>query len=299
VTFAGEAILRSRHDLDRPPVRLAALTQEPLTSDYRRVRDALDELSRGVPWGMTHMAAGIDLATLELLGLAGSVGSPDPDSTKMILFFTDGQPTLPYLASESGNVGAVQVAADRARRAGVRIHSFAIGPEALEGPVAAVEMAAITEGLFTPVPDPGRLSEFVDAMRLADVEEVEVRNTSSDQPAHEVQLHADGSWEALVPLRVGKNRLEVRARSSRGDEARATLLVHFAPGAARGVLPAELLAKYNALLQHRLLALGVEQRERIRRELTLEIERARATALERAAEQRKELDLRVLEPARP
>jgi hypothetical protein len=297
VTFAGEALLRSVGDLARPPVRRAAFTQEPLTSDYRRVRDALYELSRSEPHGMTHMAAGIDLATLELLGLAGSVGSPDPDSTKTVLFFTDGQPTLPYLDSEAGNVGAVQVAAERARRAGVRIHSFAIGPEALEGPVAAVEMAAISRGLFTPVPDPGRLSEFVEAMRLADVEEVAVVNTTSGQPAHEVRLHADGSWEALVPLEVGKNRLEVRARSSRGDEARAGLLVHYAPGAARPVLPAELVAKHNALLQRRLLELGAEQRAKVRRELILEIERERASALERAAVQRKELELRVVEPS--
>jgi hypothetical protein len=299
VSFAGEAVLRSLRDLDRPPVRRAALTQEPLTSDYRRVRDALAELARSEPYGMTHMAAGIDLASLELLGLAGSVGSPDPDSTKLILLFTDGQPTLPYLTSESGNVGAVQVAADRARRAGVRIHAFAIGPEALEGPVAAVEMAAITEGLFTPVPDPGRLSEFVDAMRLADVEEVAVRNASSGEAAHEVRLHADGSFEALVPLRVGKNRLEVRARTSRGGEARAEVLVHYAPGSARAALPAELLAKYNRLLQQRLLALGVAQRETLRRELILEIERERASALERAAAQRKELDLRAVGAAQP
>jgi hypothetical protein len=293
VTFAGEAVLRSPRDLERPPVRRAALTQEPLTSDYRRVRDALDELSRSAPYGMTHMAAGIDLATLELLGLAGSVGSADPESTKLILFFTDGQPTLPYLASEPGNVGAVQAAADRARRAGVRIHSFAIGPEALEGPVAAVEMAGITDGLFTPVPDPGRLSEFVDAMPLAGVEELAVRNATTDRAAHEARLHADGSWEALVPLQVGRNRLEVRARSSRGGEAHADLLVHYAPGAARGVLPAELLAKYNRLLQHRVLALEADRREATRRELILEIERERARALERAAAQRKELDLRV------
>jgi hypothetical protein len=299
VTFAGEAVVQFLRELDRPPVRRAALTQEPLTSDYRRVRDALGELSRSEPYGLTHMAAGIDLATLELLGLAGSVGSRDPDSTKLILFFTDGQPTLPYLTSESGNVGAVRVAAYRARRAGVRIHSFAIGPEALEGPVAAVEMAAVTRGLFTPVRDPGRLSEFVDAMRLADVEEVTARNATSGQAAHEVRLHADGSFEALLPLEVGKNRLEVRARSSRGDEARATVLVHYAPGSARTVLPAELLARYNQLLQRRLLSLGAEQRERIRRELILEIERERASALERAGAQRKELDLRAVEPARP
>jgi hypothetical protein len=299
VTFAGEPVVQSLRELERPPVRRAALTQEPLTSDYRRVRDALAEVSRSAPYGMTHMAAGIDLATLELLGLRGSVGSPDPGSTKLILFFTDGQPTLPYLASEAGNVGAVQGAADRARRAGVRIHAFAIGPEALEGPVAAVEMAAITEGLFTPVPAPGRLAEFVDAMRLADVAEVAVRNATSGEAAHALRLHADGSFEALVPLAVGKNRIEVRARSGRGDEARAELVVHYAPGSARAAVPAELVARYNRLLQDRLLALGVEQREAVRRELILEIERERASALARAEAQRKELDLRALEPARP
>jgi hypothetical protein len=216
-----------------------------------------------------------------------------------VLFFTDGQPTLPYLASEAGNVGAVQAAAERARRAGVRIHSFAIGPEALEGPIAAVEAAALTDGVFTPVPDPGRLSEFVEAMALADVEEVAVRNATSGRPAHETRLHADGSFESLVPLEVGKNLLEVRARSRRGEEALATVLVHYAPGSARAALPAELLARSNRLLQNRLLALGVEQRERVRRELILEIERERASALARAATQRKELELRAVEPFRP
>lgn len=296
VTFAGEALIGRLRDLDRPPVRRAALVLEPLTSDYRRIRSALYDLSRSEPYGMTHMAAGIDLATLELLGLAGSVGGADAESAKAILFFTDGQPTLPYLTSERGNVGAVRLAADRARRAGVRIHSFAIGPEALEGPVAAVEMAAISEGLFTAVPDPGRLSEFVEATALAGVQAVAVRNASSGARAHELSLHADGSFEALVPLEVGKNLLEVSARSSRGEEARTEVLVHYAPGSARVALPAELLGRYNALLQRRLLSLGADQREQIRRELVLEIDRERSRALERASAQRKELELRAAGP---
>jgi hypothetical protein len=294
VTFAGDAYVRLPRELDRPRVRRAALTLEPLTADIRRVRAALYDLSRGEPGGGTHMAAGIDLATLELLGLAGSVGTADPESTKLILFFTDGQPTLPYLTSDAGNVEAVRQAADRARRAGVRIHSFAIGPEALAGPIAAVEMAAISEGLFTPVPDPGRLGEFVEAIALAEIEEVTARNATSGAPAHEVRLHADGSWDALLPLAVGKNLLEIQARSKRGEEARARVLVHYAPGSARVPLPAELVARHNRLLQSRLLTLEVAQREKVRRELTLEIERERSAALERAARQRKELDLRAV-----
>ena len=264
------------------------------------MRDALGELARSEPYGLTHMAAGIDLATLELLGLAGSVGSPDPDSTKLILFFTDGQPTLPYLTSESGNVGAVEAAADRARRAGVRIHSFAIGPEALEGPIAAVEMAAITEGLFTPVPDPGRLSEFVDAMRLADVEEVAVRNDqlrpgrARGAPARRRLL--GGARSARRSARTGSRCARARAaatrraRPSSSTTRRAPRAPCCRPSSSRSTTCCSSIACST---------LGAEQRETIRRELILEIERERASALERAAAQRKELELRVLEPARP
>lgn len=296
VTFAGEPVRVGPRGLDHPLVQRAAFILEPLTSDHRRVQAALDELARSEPSGMTHMAAGIDLATLELLGLAGSVGSPDPAATQMILFFTDGQPTLPSLVSAAANVGAVFSAAERAQRAGVRIHSFAIGPEALAGPIAAVEMAAITRGIFTPVPAPGRLSEFVEAMRFAGVEEVSVRNARSGRPAHAVRLHADGSFDALVPLEVGKNPIEVRARGSRGEEALARVVVHYAPGAARPPLPVELVGRHNALLQRRVLELDVEKREQLRRELILEIARERERALERAAAQRKELDLRAETP---
>ncbi|HVH04735.1 MAG TPA: hypothetical protein VNE71_01915, partial [Myxococcota bacterium] len=299
LSFAGDAVATNVRELVQPRVLRAVQLHEPLTSDYRRVRTALGDLAESEPRGSTHMAAGIDLATIELLGLPGAIGKADPDSTKMILFFTDGQPTLPYLGNDRLNVGAVIRAAERASRAGVRIHSFAIGPEALAGPIAAVEMAEITHGLFTPVPDPARLTEFVDAILFTAVAEVKVRNTTASADAHEVHLHADGSWEALVPLSVGKNLLEVRARSSAGEETAERILVHYAPGSARAALPAEYLDKYNRLLQRRLLTITAEQRERTRKELVLEIERERSAALERAALQRKELSIRVEAPTEP
>jgi hypothetical protein len=114
-----------------------------------------------------------------------------------------------------------------------------------------------------------------------------------------VGLHADGSWEALVPLAVGRNELEVRARSTAGEETTERVLVHYAPGSARAALPAEYLDRYNRLLQRRLLSITAEQRERTRKELVLEIERERATALERAKRQRKELEIRVEGPPAP
>jgi hypothetical protein len=249
------------------------------------------------------MAAGIDHATLELLGLEGSLSHTDRGSEKVVLFFTDGAPTLPHWGSESGNVRAVLEAAQRARRAGVRIHSFAIGPEALAGPISTVEMAAITDGLFTPVRHPGKLVRSVEGLSFANIESVEVRNATSGENAFQARVHADGSWDALVPLREGSNEIEVRARASDGAEATMRVTVHHVPGADRRVLPAELVAKHNTLLEARLAALRRERldaerlrTEQMRRDLVLEIERERAAALERAERQRKELQLEVERP---
>jgi hypothetical protein len=306
VTFAGDPVAALPGVVGRMRVRRAALTEEPLTSDYKRLRRALTAVRDRGARGGTHMAAGIDQASVELLGLTGSLSRPDPDSEKIILFFTDGAPTLPYWNSESENVRAVLQSAERARRAGVRIHSFAIGPEALAGPISTVEMASITDGLFTPVRHPGRLVRFIDGVSFAHIAEVKVRNASSGESAFLARVHADGSWDALVPLQAGENHLEVHARSSDGAEATRRVTVYHEAGATSPFVPAELVPKHNELLESRLAELrherlGAERQrlEEMRRELALEIERERAAALERAASQRKELNLEIEQPGTP
>ena len=306
VTFAGEPVLALPGFVGLTRVHRAALTEEPLTSDYKRLHRALSDVRERGARGMTHMAAGIDQASVELLGLTGSLSRADPNSEKVVLLFTDGAPTLPHLDSESGNVRAVLQSAERARRAGVRIHSFAIGPEALEGPISTVEMAAITDGIFTPVRDPGRLVRFIEDLSFAHIAEVKVRNITSGESAFQARIHADGSWDALVPLQEGENRLEVRARSSDGAEATKHVTVHHAPGAASPFLRAELAPRRNELLEARLAALRHDRfeaerlrAEEMRRELILEIERERTAALERADRQRKELQLEIEEPGGP
>lgn len=294
VTFAGEPVAGLPGVVTR--VRRAALTEEPLTSDAKRLRFALGRvLSRGA-WGGTYMAAGVDQATLELLGLEGSLSRADPASQKVILFFTDGEPTLPHPGSEGVNVRSVLAAARRARDAGVRIHSFAIGPEALAGPVSTVEMAAITDGLFTPVRHPGRLVRTVDGVSLARVQEVRIVNAAAGR-THGARVHADGSWDALVPLVPGENRLEVVARARDGSEATQTLTLEHRPGAAGPALPVELVDRRGDLLEERLDEIARERAERQRRELVIEIERERAAAVERAERQRKELEIQVERPA--
>jgi len=301
VTFAGEPAGSNRGFFGSSRVVDPARTVEPLTHDYERVERALERVQSRGPRGMTHMAAGVDQATVELLGLSGSLSKPDPESEKAVLFFTDGQPTLPYQGLQADNVRAVLRAAQRAQRAGLRIHSFAIGPDALNGPIAPVEMASVTDGSFTPVRNPGGLVTIVEGVSFANIDRIAVRNTTNGEEAHYVRSHADGSWDALVPLEPGKNRVEVTALASDGSTASEELTLHYAPDAEDPFVPRELVAKRNELLERRLVEIRRarvvaerEAAEETRRELALEIEREREKAKKAAEKQRKELDL---EPA--
>ncbi len=299
VTFAGDPPGQGGLFSRRP--RKAAITEEALTSDYARIERALDDVFERGPDGMTNMAEGLDLAWVELTGLKGGLSEPDRDSEKVILFFTDGQPTLPYEPFfESDNVKAVLRAADRAKRMKVKIHSFAIGPEALDGPVAAVEMAARTGGYFTPVRHPADLVRVVENVSFANIDQVTIQNLSTGESASQLITNADGSFSALVPVGEGHNRIRVTARANDGAEASAEITVDYARGVDTILLPRELMSQRNRLLEQQLveikrgrIAAEQEQVEVARKELLLEIERERSQAQQRAEQQRKELDLEV------
>jgi hypothetical protein len=292
VAFAGDLPGTGRRA--KPAYTLVALTDE-----HERAVAALDEILATEPEGNTHMAAGVDQATIELLGVRGSVSRPDPQAEKIVFFFTDGQPTLPYgPEAESDNVRAVLRAANRAARASIRIHSFAIGPDALEGPIAAVEMASRTEGFFTPVRHPADLVNAVEDVNIANLESVDLTNKTTKQPARYLRATADGSWAGFIDLAAGSNRLRVEALADDGATGGRELDVRFDAEAKSPPVPKDLAARRNRLLEECLLDLkrrrltAEQQRaEEVRRELQIEIGREREKAKQQADEQRKELEL--------
>ena len=296
VAFSGEAVSSGgRYSRRRP-----AYTLEGLTADYTAIERALDELVATEPEGQTHMAAGIDQAIIELKGLRGSYSKADAESEKVVFFFTDGQPTLPYGPdAEADNVRAVLRAANRANRAQIRIHSFAIGPDALEGPIAAVEMAGRTRGYFTPVRNPGDLVDIVEEVSFANLESVRLEHVGSGREAEPFRVTADGTWAGFVQLEPGTNRLAVTAVAEGGAEEKRSLEVSSVEAPARELeLPVDLVVQRNRLLEDCLLLAKQQrldaERERLaelRRQLQLEIERERRRARERAEAQRKALDL--------
>ncbi|MFV1978226.1 MAG: hypothetical protein ACC649_02630 [Myxococcota bacterium] len=295
ITFAGGDGERETG----PP----ALTRQPLTNEYARVEHTLDFILRGKPHGQTHISGAVDHTTTELLGLYGSHSEKIADSEKLVFFFTDGQPTLPFgPLAQSDNTRAVRRSALRANKAGIRIHSFAIGQEALAGPIASVELADMTGGSFIPVRHPGELSAVVDALNFANLENVTLRSETTGKLAEPFRVTADGSWGGFVKMVPGSNTIQISARSTEGIEAVETLHIVHEPAAQPLSIPEDLGIRHNRLLEDCLrnlkqlrVAVEKKQAEKVRKELLLEIGRERAKARKRAAEQRKQLELEVEE----
>ena len=270
------------------PLRSPSSRSRPSTGSCDK---ALDHVQARGPEGLTNMTEGVRMAVRELKGFRGGVSQADPDSEKVVLFFTDGQPTLPYDNSPQQNVRSVLRAADQARRAHVTIHSFALGPEALDGPIAAVEMARVSRGRFTPVRKPGDLIQVIENVNFANLDQLTVRNATLDQPAAELVQKADGGFGALVPVQGGRNVIEVWARASDGTEARAQVTIQFLAGAKPVSTPPELVSLRNQLLEKRIVTLRRdrieaerERQDETRRKLEVEIEtRARGAARRDAA----------------
>ncbi len=285
------------------PVLPNAVTRVPLTADLAQLEGGLEALRDGTPAGGTHMAAGIDQATIELLGLPGAMSTADPSRSRAAVLLTDGTPTQPFGFDRSAdNVRAALRAADRAQRARIRVSTVAIGSLALEAPVAAVETAERTGGAFIPVRRTAGLLEAIEEVKVNPPVHVEIANRTSGEMAREFRITPGGSWGGFVPLAPGDNRIEVVARTEDGNELRRMVTAILDESAPAAAVPREYdflgSGAFGVCLREaKRVELTAEelQRRQVRRELLLEMERERAKARERAARQRKELDLE-LEP---
>jgi hypothetical protein len=290
VTFSGELTppngwYRGIPSLKGDP----ASTVVGLTRDHARLERALDAILADGTIGYTHMAAGLRQATADLVGGPGARSQPDPAARKVIVLLTDGTPTLPYLHYERGNEREVAAESDRAASYGIRIFSYAIGPEALARPLACVTAADRTGGRFSAVRDASVLPEIVSEINLARIEAVRVRNQTSGQEALAVALHPDGRWEALVSLVAGGNVLQITAVPDTGAEAVAERVVEAHASAPPAEIPPLLIERYGVLAERAANEALQRRRLELLAELRREVEQARA----RAAAQRKDLELEL------
>lgn len=207
-----------------------AWLHQPLTFDYEAIHATLlDVRGRGSDGG-TDMAAGLRLAIRELLGLEGAQSQPRPDARKVVLLMTDGMPTLPFGSVNVMDPGDLEVTINAARiaaKGGIVIHTFCLGPEALSAPIACIEAARTTGGLYNPVETAGDIVTILPATPIGQVELVAVRNATTGQMARSLSVSADGIFTAEVPVAPGDNRLVVELHGREGLQGTANILVHY------------------------------------------------------------------------
>jgi len=217
--------------------------------------------------GDTAIARAIE-TSLEILEQAPPT---EGDRRKVILMLSDGVPTTPP-PFEKAAAKALE-AADAARRAGVLIHAFALGPEAIRKTDVYEQIARRTGGRLIPIESPADVVDHLPRISLAGLQGISLRNATSGTEAEAVRTFPDGSFDGYVRLVPGENRIEVVARMEDGREARAALSVVF-------VRPDEPSAKERAAAGLLLEALrvrtietelGVRARQRIPQERELDV----------------------------
>jgi von Willebrand factor type A domain-containing protein len=216
ITFGEEVWLRQR-----------------LTHDFDEVRNALDLIYKRGPYGGTNMVDAIAVAKDELLGKGES--EKYLDSIKALIFFTDGFPTRPTADCSSADADLAINAARLAGKAGINIHVFALGEEALSNPRAAVGIAKESGGTYTAVTRPADVLAVVNKVSAVGVESIQVTNETLHQNALRSRLAADGFFASAVPVVEGLNRIQVLGRASEGSLARDIVTVNYQAGAKRSL----------------------------------------------------------------
>ncbi len=252
---------------------------QPLTHDFEQVRRVLSDILRAGPYGGTNMVEGIRMATIELFGLGTS--AKRIDAIKVQFLLTDGFPSLPIGGGKRSTPQDTDLAINAARlagKAGIKVHVFALGEEALSYPRAALGIARESGGTYTPVIRPADVLAVLENISVVGVDYVEVVNRTTGQKATHLRLAADGFFSSAVPVVEGQNQIDVLARASDGSNAHDSITIYYQSGNKKS-LELEVFLEKEKKLQ-----LEVERLGKSSAEIQREIERNRQDGLGRPAQ---------------
>jgi von Willebrand factor type A domain len=258
ITFGEQAWLRQR-----------------LTHDFEQVRSALDLIYKRGPYGGTNMVDAIRVATDELLGKGES--EKYLDSIKALIFFTDGFPTRPLADCTAADTDLAINAAALAGKAGINVHVFALGEEALSNPRAAVGIAKESGGTYTAVTRPADVLAVVDKVSAVRVDSIQVTNETIQQKALQSRLVVDGFFASAVPVVEGLNQIQVLGRASDGSVGRDAITVRYEPGGKRSLELEVFLEREKSL------KLEVERLGKTADQIQREVERNREEGLRQSS----------------
>ena len=248
---------------------------QPLTRDFDHVRRVLDSVLAAGPNGGTNMVEGIRTGISELMGFGSS--EKRPEAVKAEFLLTDGFPTLPIgrgrVTPEDTDL-AIN-AARLAGKAGIKVHVFALGEEALSYTRAAVGIAHESGGTYTPVSRAADVLAVVENISVVGVEYVQIVNQTTGQKATQTRLAADGFFSSAVQVVEGQNQIEVIARASDGSTGRDSITVYYQSGNQKSLELEVFLEKEKNL------KLQVERLGKSQTEIQQETERSREDSLKR------------------
>ena len=277
VAAARRLLLQLNHETTRVGVLSfsdRANLLQPLTHDFERVRKVLADVLRSGSYGGTNMVEAIRLAISELMGFGTS--ERRTDAIKVQFLLTDGFPTLPIGESKRMTPEDVALTINAARlagKAGIKVHVFALGEEALSYPRAAIGIAKESGGTYTPVVRPADALAVLENISVVGVDYVQVINQTIGQKATQLRLAADGFFSSAVPVTEGKNQIDVLARASDGGNARESITIYYQPGTQRS-LDLEVFLEKEKNLQLEVNRLGKSPAE-----IQREVERNREDSL--------------------
>jgi hypothetical protein len=253
-----------------------ARLMQPLTHDFDQVRRVLDDIFRAGAYGGTNMVEGIRMGITELMGLGRS--ERRTDAVKVQFLLTDGFPSLPIGGGKRAAPEDSDLAINAARlagKAGIKVHVFALGEEALSYPRAAVGIARESGGAYTPVQRPADVLAAVENISVVGVDFVQVINQTLGQRATQIRLAADGFFSSAVPVVEGRNQIDVLARASDGTSGRDSITIFYQSGTQKSLELEVFLEK------ERKLKLEVERLGRSPAEIQRDVERNREDSLRR------------------
>ena len=253
---------------------------QPLTNDFERLRRVLDDILREGPYGGTNMVEGIRLGITELMGLG--VSDKRTDAVKVQVMLTDGFPTLPIGRARQAAPEDTELAINAARlagKAGIKVHVFTLGEEALSFPRAAAGIAKESGGTYIPVTRPADVLAVVENVSVVGVDHVQVVNRTNGQKATQNRLSADGFFSSAVPVVEGANQIDVFARASDGSNGSDSITVYYQPGTQKS-LDLEIFLEKEKKLELEIKRLG-----RTPAEIQRDVERNREESLRRPQQQ--------------
>jgi hypothetical protein len=244
----------------------AAHTLAPLGEPSGAAEHAIEVLENSLEAGESNLAGALDHA-------AALLGSGEPGRARSVVLLSDGLAEHRGASDDGARLAAAE-AADRLGELGIRVHSFGLAAPGSEGAAVLETVSARSGGSWVAVDDLAELAEWLLRLELSPLEQLDLRNASTDLPARAVRVLPGGAFDGVVPLAPGLNRIEVVAQWPGGPPRRIERTVVFEERPAATIEEARAVAAELDELRRRTLEL----------ELATAVERGRSQAEERLLE---------------